>query len=185
MRACSHRSATKKNNRSRPLIPPATQGTISILSYRQPIFTWNIFSFLAGLRLKSGIPRRIFHNHLALAKFGKCLPISMKVTHFYGKRDCRRRYAKFKGIAELPPKTCQDSLLLGSYVFRMVSERGEWLATTRKGPWKGKEGRFTPVFSFPPSFARQFSLRERRLGTRQDVAKYHPTGDKCYLKNIR
>ena len=159
MHACSHRSASK-NNRSGTLIPPATQGTISILSYRQPIFTWNIFPFLAGLRLKSGIPRRIFHNQLALAKFGKCLPISMKVTHFYGKRDCRRRYAKFKGIAELLPKTCQDSLLLGNYVFRMVSERGEWLATTRKGPWKGKEGRFTPVFSFLPS---GYKTRRRKI----------------------
>ena len=49
-----------KNNRSRPLIPPATKATIRILSYRQPIFIQNIFPFLAGLRLKSGISVEFF-----------------------------------------------------------------------------------------------------------------------------
>ena len=36
----------------------------------------------------------------------------------------------------------------------------------RKGPWEGYRRQAT-VVSFPPSFARTFSSRERRLGTRQ------------------
>ena len=40
----------------------------------------------------------------------------------------------------------------------------------RRGPWEGYRRltkRVSPVVSFPPSFARTFSLKERRLGTRQ------------------
>ena len=51
--------------------------------------------------------------------------------------------------------------------------RNEWLVMNRKGPWEGY-GRQTkpvslvsPVVSFPPSFARTFSSKDRRLGTRQ------------------
>ena len=40
--------------------------------------------------------------------------------------------------------------------------RGERLVMNRKGPWEGYRR-----LSFPPSFARTFSSRERRLGTRQ------------------
>ena len=36
----------------------------------------------------------------------------------------------------------------------------------RKGPWEGYRRQAKPVVSFPPSFARTFSSRERRLGTR-------------------
>ena len=43
--------------------------------------------------------------------------------------------------------------------------RNEWLVMNRKGPWKG------PVVSFPPSFARTFSSKERRLGTRQIIIR--------------
>ena len=65
-------------------------------------------------------------------------------------------------------------LLLRRFVFRMVWQRGarnasDWWRRTRD-QGKGKEGRFSavsPVFSFPPSFARQFSSSERRLGTGQ------------------
>ena len=49
-----------------------------------------------------------------------------------------------------------SSLLLRRFVFRKVEER---LVMNRKGPWD----------SFPPSFARTFSSRERRLGTRQSI----------------
>ena len=40
----------------------------------------------------------------------------------------------------------------------------------RKEPWEGyrrQAKRVSPVVSFPPSFARTFSSKERRLGTRQ------------------
>ena len=37
----------------------------------------------------------------------------------------------------------------------------------RKGPWEGCGRQRKPVVSFPPSFARTFSSRERRLATRQ------------------
>ena len=57
-----------------------------------------------------------------------------------------------------------------------ASAKREWLATKRKGLWEG----VSPVFSFPPSVARKFSLRERRLGTRQlpvhdFIQTYNPT----------
>ena len=48
--------------------------------------------------------------------------------------------------------------------------RNEWLVMNRKGPWEGYRRQaplFSPVVSFPPSFARTFSSKERRLGTRQ------------------
>ena len=38
---------------------------------------------------------------------------------------------------------------------------------SRKGPWEGYRRQAKPVVSFPPSFARTFSSRERRLGARQ------------------
>ena len=47
----------------------------------------------------------------------------------------------------------------------------------RKGPWEGyklQAKRVSPVDSFPPSFARTFSSRERRLGTRQNVHSKSP-----------
>ena len=83
------------------------------------------FRFWPACGLDPESPAEFFITSWHWPNLENVFPISMKVTHFYGKRDCRRRYAKFKGIAELLPKTCQDSLLLGSYVFRMVSERGE------------------------------------------------------------
>ena len=43
--------------------------------------------------------------------------------------------------------------------------RNEWLVMNRKEPWEGY--RRQSIVSFPPSFARTFSLKERRLGTRQ------------------
>ena len=69
----------------------------------------------------------------------------------------------------------RSSLLLRRFVFRMVSKRceretrvtGDKVQGTIR---KGKEGRFSavsPLFSFPPSFVRQFSSGERRLGTWQ------------------
>ena len=45
--------------------------------------------------------------------------------------------------------------------------RNEWLVMNRKGPWEGYRRQAKPVVSFPPSFARSFSSKERRLGTRQ------------------
>ena len=42
----------------------------------------------------------------------------------------------------------------------------------REGPWEGyrrQAKHVSPVVSFPPSFARTFSSRERRLGTRQST----------------
>ena len=52
---------------------------------------------------------------------------------------------------------------------RRARNASDWWRRTRD-QGKGKEGRFSavsPVFSFPPSFARQFSSSERRLGTGQ------------------
>ena len=66
--------------------------------------------------------------------------------------------------------TSSDSLLLSLFtVFRMVeaSLKREWLVMNRKGPWEGYRRQAKPVVSFPPSFARIFSSREGRLGTRQ------------------
>ena len=36
-----------------------------------------------------------------------------------------------------------------------------------KGPWEGYKRQAKLVVSFPPSFARTFSSKERRLGKRQ------------------
>ena len=55
---------------------------------------------------------------------------------------------------------------------RFSQGRGERLVMNRNGPWKGTKGRrsdVSPVVSFAPSFARTFSSRERRLGTRQQM----------------
>ena len=60
------------------------------------------------------------------------------------------------------------SLLLRLFVVRKV-EPSDWLWTARdhgKGTDDGRSA-VSHVVSFPPSFARTFSLRERRLGTRQ------------------
>ena len=45
--------------------------------------------------------------------------------------------------------------------------RNEWLVMNHKGPWEGYKRQAKPVVSFPPSCARTFSSKERRLGTRQ------------------
>ena len=58
------------------------------------------------------------------------------------------------------------SLLLRCFVFRKV-EASDWWWTARD---HGK-GTVSAVVSFPPSFARTFSSRERRLGTRQSLYK--------------
>ena len=65
------------------------------------------------------------------------------------------------------------SLLLRRFVFLIVeaSAKRVWLVMNRKRPWKGYRRRAKPIVSFPPSFARTFSSRERRLGTRQ--SQYH------------
>ena len=61
-------------------------------------------------------------------------------------------------------------LLLRRFVFRMVeASASDWWWTARDHG-KGTHGRrsdVSPVVSFPPSFARTFSSRERRLGTWQ------------------
>ena len=65
---------------------------------------------------------------------------------------------------------CLPSLLLRCFVFLIVeaSAKRERLVMNRK---QGTMGRVqtvvSPVVSFPPSFARTFSSRERRLGTKQ------------------
>ena len=61
-----------------------------------------------------------------------------------------------------------SSLLLRYFVF--LQGRGEWLGMNLKGPWEGYRWQAKPVVSFPPSFARTFSSRERRQGTTQEVA---------------
>ena len=58
----------------------------------------------------------------------------------------------------------QSSLLLGRLVFRKVGASDWWWTARDHG--KGADG------SFPPSFARSFSSRERRLGTRQEPEEY-------------
>ena len=66
-----------------------------------------------------------------------------------------------------------------------ASAKGEWLVTKRKGPWGGERKDAKPVFSFPPSFARNFSSRERerRLGTRQlPEGVTIPLDASCYWK---
>ena len=57
----------------------------------------------------------------------------------------------FSGPQQPPPQALRFSLC-----------RGERLVMNRKGPWEGYRR-----LSFPPSFARTFLSRERRLGTRQ------------------
>ena len=59
---------------------------------------------------------------------------------------------------ELPPS---QTLRFSHTGERETRKTREWLLTKRKGPW--------PVFSFPPSFARKFSSRERCLGMRQGL----------------
>ena len=61
-------------------------------------------------------------------------------------------------IYQLPPQA-----------LRFSQGRGERLVMNRKGPWEGYRRQGKPVVSFPPSFARTFSSRERRLGTRQQI----------------
>ena len=51
----------------------------------------------------------------------------------------------------------------------------------RKGPWEGYR-----VVSFPPSFARTFLSKERRLGTRQPLSSDRTTeNEKMAYRNIR
>ena len=75
------------------------------------------------------------------------------------------------GIPGVFSKQYQFSLLLRRFVFRTVeaNSKHQRLVMNHEGPWKGTDGRrsaVSPVVSFPPSFARTFSSRERRLGTR-------------------
>ena len=75
---------------------------------------------------------------------------------------CWKSY-QFRGF------TSSDSLLLSRFtVFRMVeaSAKREWLVMNRKGPWEGYRRQAKPVVSFPPSFARIFSSRERDVWVR-------------------
>ena len=64
------------------------------------------------------------------------------------------------------------SLLLRRFIFRIVeaSAKRERLVMNRKGPWKRYRRRakphVSPVVSFPPSFARSFSSRERDVWVR-------------------
>ena len=70
-------------------------------------------------------------------------------------------------MQRLGPYT-SHSLLLRRFVFRNV-EASDWWWTARDHG-KGTDSRRSdvwPVVSFPPSFARTFSSRERRVGTRQ------------------
>ena len=70
-------------------------------------------------------------------------------------------------MQRLGPYT-SHSLLLRRFVFRNV-EASDWWWTARDHG-KGTDCRRSdvwPVVSFPPSFARTFSSRERRVGTRQ------------------
>ena len=65
----------------------------------------------------------------------------------------------------------QSGYLLWRFVFRVAeaSAKRKWLVMNCKGPWEGyrrQAKHVSPVVSFPPSFARTFSSRERRLGTR-------------------
>ena len=66
-----------------------------------------------------------------------------------------------------PPLHVWGSLLHRRFVFRMTeaSAKREGLVINRKGPWEGYS--LPPIVSFPPSSARTFSSKERRLGTRQ------------------
>ena len=49
---------------------------------------------------------------------------------------------------------------------RFSQSRGERLVMNRKGPWEGYRRQAKPVVSFPPSFARTFSSRERDVWVR-------------------
>ena len=67
------------------------------------------------------------------------------------------------------------SLLLGHFVFRMVSHRGERETRETGEEAQGNMGRVKmggeAVFSFPSSFERKFSSRERRLSTRLTLTR--------------
>ena len=58
-----------------------------------------------------------------------------------------------------------------SFFARQRRARNEWLVMNRKEPWEGYRRQVKPVVSFPPSVARTFSSKERRLGTRQLLGK--------------
>ena len=60
--------------------------------------------------------------------------------------------------------------------------RNKWLVMNRKGPGDGcrrQAKHVWPAVSFPPSFARTISSKERRLGTRQMLTGYN---NRPYLK---
>ena len=73
-------------------------------------------------------------------------------------------------------KRLTTSLLLRRFDFQMaeVGAKREWLVMNRKRPWEG--------VSFPPSFARTFLSKERRLGTRQPQDSGMGLGTSLYLK---
>ena len=70
-----------------------------------------------------------------------------------------RRLIKRIRIYQPPPQALRFSQGRGK---RLVMNR-------RKGPWEGYRRQGKPVVSFPPSFARTCSSRERCLGTRQQI----------------
>ena len=62
------------------------------------------------------------------------------------------------------------SLLLRRFVFRMAEASAKRVTGDEPQGTMGKvqtAGEVSPVVPFPPSFARTFSSKERRLGTRQ------------------
>ena len=69
-----------------------------------------------------------------------------------------KREAMFQSLLPRP------SLLLRRFVFRMAEARDHGKGTD------GRRSAVSSIVSFPPSFARTFSSKERRLGTRQPQA---------------
>ena len=61
-----------------------------------------------------------------------------------------------------------SSLLLRRFVFRMAEASAQRVTGDEPQGTMGRvQTAVSPVVSFPPSFARTFSSKERRLGTRQ------------------
>ena len=72
-------------------------------------------------------------------------------------------------------------LLLSHALLTSASAKREWLVTKRKGPWEGERKGAKPVFSFPPSFARKFSSRERETSGYETATGGSNNSSRCLM----
>ena len=101
--------------------------------------------------------------------------ITRKENFFYPGTDSFKIRNMDKRSADYTDTDISASPSRASFSAGRGERRWRWW-TAARDHGKGTDGRGKPVVSFPPSFARTFSSRERRLGTRQQICAAYASG---------